>query len=190
MPKAGRSLRQQGLRRDAADDREGRRRCVLSRLRSRVASPTTWRETAASSPSTTSRSTARSSAARWRAAIAITRSTRRRRRSRRRGAHRDAADPGRTTSRSPARRYTRDADYLHYVIESWRVRDRAADRRSRAVGRQPRATPRSVARATLFKRIDPEEGLPRPVRRRPPTRRPNASAAARPRSRWWTRRAT
>ena len=46
---AGRSLRQQGLRRDAADDRQGRRAVVLSRIDRASASRPTWRPTAASS---------------------------------------------------------------------------------------------------------------------------------------------
>ena len=61
---AGRSVRQQGLRRDAARDRAGRRRDVLSRRRSPRRSPPTWSRTAASSASPTWRSTARSSASR------------------------------------------------------------------------------------------------------------------------------
>ena len=50
VPEARRSLRQQGLRRDAAHDREGRRRSRSIAARSRAASPTTWPRTAASSP--------------------------------------------------------------------------------------------------------------------------------------------
>ena len=120
---AGRSLRQQGLRRDAADAsrRKARSRSIADRSRAR--SRTTWPRTAASSRSTTSRSTARWSASRSSATIAATRSTRCRRRCR----------PARSSSRRcnildnyqprPGATYATDADYLHYAIEAWRVRD-------------------------------------------------------------------
>ena len=71
-----------------------------------------------------------------------------------------------------------------------RARPGTANRRSGALGRHPRAASRSVARGDALQADRPEEGLSRPSRHRPPTRRPNGSAAGRRRSRWSTGRAT
>ncbi len=91
----------------------------------------------------------------------------------------------------PGTSYASDADYLHYAIESWRVRDPGrAHRRPRALGRQPRAAPRPVARGHALQAHRREEDLPRPHRLPPPTRPPSGSAVGRRRLRWWMRRAT
>ena len=58
----------------------------------------------------------------------------------------------------PGATYARDADYLHYVIESWRVRDQApriADPALWDVNLGPHLDPAHAA--TLFKRIDPKK---------------------------------
>ena len=186
-----RSLRQQGLRRHAQDDCERRRRRLLSRIDRPAHRRRHGEERRPHHASTTSRSTARSSAVRSPAAIAITRSTRRRRRSRPAPRSSRRCRSSRTTSRGPARRTRRDADYLHYAIESWRVRDqgpRIADPALWDVSLGPHLDPAHAA--TLFKRIDPKKASrdrSAPASRR---RRPNGSAAGRRRLPWWMRRAT
>ena len=58
----------------------------------------------------------------------------------------------------PGATYARDADYLHYVVESWRVRDqgpRIADPALWDVSLGPHLDPAHAA--TLFKRIDPKK---------------------------------
>jgi gamma-glutamyltranspeptidase / glutathione hydrolase len=58
----------------------------------------------------------------------------------------------------PGTTYSSDADYLHYVIESWRVRDqgpRIADPALWDVSLGPHLDPAHAA--TLFKRIDPKQ---------------------------------
>ena len=85
----------------------------------------------------------------------------------------------------PGASYASDADYLHYAIESWRVRDqgaRIADPALWDVDLGPHLDPAHAA--TLFKRIDREEDFrDRPQRRRRHAR-PSGSAAARRRLRW------
>ena len=74
----------------------------------------------------------------------------------------------------PGTTYARDADYLHYVIESWRVRDqgpRIADPALWDVTLGPHLDPSHAA--TLFKRIDPKQVFrdrPAPPADTPPER--------------------
>ncbi len=71
----------------------------------------------------------------------------------------------------PGASYTTDADYLHYVIESWKVRDqsgRIADPAFWDVNLGPHLDPAHAA--TLYKRIDPRTAS----RNRPEPARPDA----------------
>ena len=73
--------------------------------------------------------------------------------------------------------YATDADYLHYVIESWRVRDqgpRIADPALWDVSLGSHLDPSHAA--TLFKRIDPSKHLQGP----PGARRRHSARAHRP----------
>ena len=126
------------------------RRCGRSRKRagsrstagrSRSGSSRTWRRTAASSPPKISRSTARWSGSRWSGSIAATSSTRCRRRCRTGLQIVETLNILDHYQPSAGATYTTDADYLHHVIEAWRVRDggaRIADPGTLAGGlRQP-----------------------------------------------------
>ena len=76
----------------------------------------------------------------------------------RRDAHRNAADPRELPAAARRDATRRDADYLHYAIESWRVRDqgpRIADPALWDVSLGPHLDPAHAA--TLFKRIDPKK---------------------------------
>ena len=76
-----------------------------------------------------------------------------------------------------ARRYTTDADYLHYAIEAWRVRDGGAPhRRSRALAGRSRQSPRAGARARAVQADRSEEGV---RRRRVAAGRPAVAAGLR-----------
>ena len=143
---ARRSLRQQGLRRDAARDREGRRRRVLPR-RDREAD---------------------------RGRPAGERRHHRHRRSRAVPRHRahaarpDATAASTSTARAPplsdgvriietlqildnykprpGARFTTDPDYFHYLIESWKVRDSVRIADPALLARGPRRPPAAPAR--------------------------------------------
>ena len=108
----------------------------------------------------------------------------------RRDAHRNAADPRRTTSRS--RRDLRDRRRLSALRDRVlaRARPGSENRRPGALGRQPRTAPRSGACGDALQAHRSEEGVPRSPQRRPPMRRPSGSAVGRRRLRSWMRTAT
>ena len=177
-----RSLRQQGLRRDAArpSRRTARMRSTAARSRARL--PTTWRRTAASSPSTTSRSTAPSSGGRSPAAIAIISLLGAAAGRRPAPAHRDAADPRELPAEAGRDLHERRrlSPLRDRVVEGARSGPRsptprcgtsASDRTS-----MPR-TPRRSSSGSIRRRHRTAIG-----RRRQPMRRPSASAAGRRRS--------
>ena len=83
----------------------------------------------------------------------------------------------RTTSRKPGARASTDADYLHYLIESWKVRDplrRVADPERWPVEFDEHLTDEHAKK--LFAKIDPTKGVAlraarrRTMRRCTPTR--------------------
>ena len=90
----------------------------------------------------------------------------------------------------PGAAYARDADFLHYALESWKVRDagpRIADPALWDVSVGPHLDPAHAA--SLFKRIDPSKAS-RPIVPAGDGGRRSGSAGARRRSRWPTPTAT
>ena len=109
----------------------------------------------------------------------------------RRGADRDAADPRSLRAEAPARPTRSDADYLHYAIEAWRVRDqgpRIADPALWDVNLGPHLDAGARGDAVQAHRSPPRSIAIAAARRA--TGRPSASAAARRRSRSPTPTAT
>ena len=164
VPESRRSLRQQGLRRDAADDCQRRRRQLLSRLdrpahrrrhgekrrphhRRRSGAVPRHRAPPARRPLSRSPDLLVAAAGLDRC-----------------DAHRDAADPPELPAKA---RYVvcerRRLPALRDRVLA-RARSGRAYRRPRALGRQPRAAPRPVARGHAFQAHRHEEDLPRPHR--------------------------
>ena len=158
VPKPGERFVNKDYADDAARDCEGRRRHVLSR-RDRAQDrrrPRGERRHHRRLP--ISRSTARSSASRSSAAIAATRCTPAGRRCRPAFSCSSRCRFSTTTSRVPARAPTTDADYFHYALEAWKVRDqvrRVADPERWPVDFAEHLTAEHAKK--LFEKIDPKK---------------------------------